>query len=1346
MNRLVTLLLALVLVLQTASAGDSLKSGTLADAKDCVLHLDFDTREGDQYKDLSGNGNHGSPRDTPQVPGVKGHGVVIGRKGQCVAVDPPKILQQPIPKLTMEAWIAFDKLSFVSGVIGTGEWYQGKEPFGLWVNYGKVDLHITRSDGKKLEMRTPKTVIRKITRPHRTYYHVVGTYDGKVGRIYIDGELLRESKPLPELPAAPLRKSILVGKLYGQPWQTLKGAIDEVRIFTRVLSGEEIKARYELRGKWKPAPFIKKIPGTLDGQPYVGTSRYYSWVSAVMPRRVAANFSNVGDFNLDIRKWTDTWGFTLLDQRSRKERFWKEVDGLYEFDVETYAFSYDIHGTTHHGLKLRQTVKGDADGLLTIRYEAEAPTGKGPIPFMPMRFNLPTAAAKDFVGETPEGRVFGYIPDLDRTLHFQRVVDWSHMNRRVGMRLSEGVEYQMEGNRDPRRWQNGYSGFRGRIHRPDFGKWKGGKRWVAELQMHVRDATSKPWLTTKGATKVTEDKRFDFSPLYKPASDTIALVPEGRRVHVYGMDESVVLRVQFPQGMRAKIMSYRVVVSRTGEVVIEDELKLSPDWWNLQPPIIFEPSKRGVYLVEVRALDKDRTELGKAVQEVAVAGPIPQPVLAPGSLPEMDLVDEADLTKDNDHDYFSYSGKAKVVKIGGKRYRQVLTFDSMKALGLRHDWIGCRLRIKNQMRPHMIVIEHPNLDGMNMAVNVLEPKNEGAKVSEFVPLNRGLSGVWTGAGYPADDSPKSTSMIYFPSASWVAITMQNIHDRFMGDKPAVAVARVRIYELRGELPRTMKDERTDRLVGVFTEGGTLGLGAFGDGSFRGQLPKLPPKETFYRQCFTAVENLAKYMRYRGDSVYIYGAVRYRTAEYPGRTAPPKSGFERGDLVALMAKVFEYNGLKVLMGIEANPLINVQRLPGYSTSLNDIAAGADHIRQIGPDGNIPSSFWGPTANPFHPDVQAEYDNLAAEIGELYRDYPAVAGIAWMTGNGTITCPALIPNNRWLKNADKKWPLQYSTTYDDETMRQFAKYLGKKLPGKPGDPGRFRERFNWIMNNALAEWTEFRCEALAKMYKGFKNAMRRKAPKKEFFVIDDNMGVVVTTHPLKNPSALDLLRLYSFDPRKYRGEPGLNYTILMPDPWEWFDRGRMRRNPDNWLKDSRRWQNDDELWATLDPVNGGVFLHRQFEEKSVYTPPDRDWVFPRSTRLGTCNYPQPVGRQNLKQFAHIVSRSTPKLLCWMWCDSGIPIGHEESMREFSRAFRRLPLGVFKTRAKKGTVVIRACAEPAAWYAVNTGPDAQTIDVSAPLSGKFRDNDGKGHTFEAKKNTKLVLRPYELLTFVR
>jgi hypothetical protein len=259
------------------------------------------------------------------------------------------------------------------------------------------------------------------------------------------------------------------------------------------------------------------------------------------------------------------------------------------------------------------------------------------------------------------------------------------------------------------------------------------------------------------------------------------------------------------------------------------------------------------------------------------------------------------------------------------------------------------------------------------------------------------------------------------------------------------------------------------------------------------------------------------------------------------------------------------------------------------------------------------------------------------------------------------------------------------------------------------------------------------------------MVSKAPGMRLYVMDDHIPVV-SKPPARDVSPLELLRMFSFDPREFRGEEGLTFALMMPDPWEWFDRGRMRQNPDRWLEDSRRWQNDDELWGALDPANCGVFLHRQFEEKAVYMPPDRDWLFPARTRMATCNYPQPHGRHNLKQFAHILSRSTPRLICWMWCDSGIPVGHEASMREFAYAYRRLPLGAYRTVWHDGNVTARTHDEGLAFYVVNTGHEETTAKPTDLPPGTYR-GAASGKTVAVTDDAAEVrLRPYELCVFVR
>jgi hypothetical protein len=99
------------------------------------------------------------------------------------------------------------------------------------------------------------------------WHCVVGTFDGKYQRIYLDGKLLDSL-------ATPFSKSDSCGSLplligmhtYLDP-QGFVGKIDEVRFYSRVLNSQEVLAlcdpndtRYYTRGKDKSAsPFLRKV-------------------------------------------------------------------------------------------------------------------------------------------------------------------------------------------------------------------------------------------------------------------------------------------------------------------------------------------------------------------------------------------------------------------------------------------------------------------------------------------------------------------------------------------------------------------------------------------------------------------------------------------------------------------------------------------------------------------------------------------------------------------------------------------------------------------------------------------------------------------------------------------------------------------------------------------------------------------------------------------------------------------------------------------------------------------------------------------------------------------------------
>jgi hypothetical protein len=1331
-----------------------------------VMEFKFDKLENGKYKDWSGNGNDANPRFTEQCPGVDKKGVYFDANGKNLTAPVPAPFQKEFKDITISLWIAPDKISYDKGILGTGNFYKDYS-FCLAMNYNRLDFRYSWLENGKQKTsmaRSRESVIPEITMPKRTFYHFAAVYNGRQAVIYVNGKEVATSKASGKdilLQAA--KRPLMFGNCYNQPWTSLNGAIDEVKIFDKALSASQVQVLYAEKQTFKPAPLEKKVAGTVNGQKYIPVQ---VWPTKGMPwvYRYATKtgdqltVSNIGTILYYPRHYSDLFNFGIYDQTQRGAKFWKNVDGSYVQKISPDGSSEAkiiFKGLTHNDVQLTETISIDKEGKITFRYESEAEKNNIPAPYIPLRFNLSSARAIRFLGYTASGPICGSMPDLDHAVDFTHAAEWTFLDSRIRMELDKGSVYEMIGDRSPKKWVGGWSGFFGRIFKPEVKKWKQGDKCVIEFSLQNLDSSkSIPLLDRSVAKSVTEGKPFDFSPIYKSQDEKISVLPVDRQAPVFDAGESIALQVILPKGENVKSIDWEMTDAFTNKVISKNKLDgLAPDWWNHYPQIIAKGLPGGVYNIKVTAYNQASEKLCESLSEIAVAGEIEQPVLKPGEPLKLKLVDEIDCTKANkDHEYFSYSNDAKVIDINGVKYRETVTFDESQIKGIRHDWFGYQFKLKNPDKIHVIEVEYPNRDCMNMAISILEPKSPKGDGNQQA-VNRGLSGLWTGGGYKADNKLLTTQIVYFPSASWCAVTFENLHDRFMPKAAGATISKVKIYEVEGELPKLGIDDKNQRMSGVFAEGGTLALGTFGYDQIRGSLAVAKDKNTFYRDNYLAVRNFIKYLRYRGDNMYIYGAVRYRGTEFPSRYIPPKGCATKGDLVALMGKMFEHNGLKLLLGIEANALMNVVRLPGFNVTPKEIKEGKEHLRQVDCYGDIPKGSYSQDGNPFHPTVQREYSRIAEEIAERYKDFPAIAGIAWFTGNEGITCPTINTAN-WKDRKDAVYPKQLIATYDDFTMAKFQKYLDKKIPVDAKDPERFRKRFDWIMQNAMEKWIQFRCEQFAALYRSFKNEMHKIAPQMEFFLMDDPVGALGGPYSFTGKAPLDKLRIYNIDPRLYKNEEKFVYNLLMPDPWNWRDRGRLRHlKDDEWLKVCETWENDPTLWKSLSGSNSGIFLHRQFEEKGLHLPHDRDWLFGKNpTRnLAQCYYPQPGGRANLKQFAHIMANSTPKMITWMWCDDSIPIGHEDTMREFCYAFRQIPMGTYKTIKRPNGIVVRMQTgvpeDKSSFYAVNTSDVAQKTQLKVKAGSVFEDiMSGKKVTAKADGTIDISVEPYQTRPFVR
>ncbi|MFA6291611.1 MAG: hypothetical protein WC637_07505, partial [Victivallales bacterium] len=152
----------------------------------------------------------------------------------------------------------------------------------------------------------------------------------------------------------------------------------------------------------------------------------------------------------------------------------------------------------------------------------------------------------------------------------------------------------------------------------------------------------------------------------------------------------------------------------------------------------------------------------------------------------------------------------------------------------------------------------------------------------------------------------------------------------------------------------------------------------------------------------------------------------------------------------------------------------------------------------------------------------YSRLAAEIGERYGKYPAVAGISWMTGQCWWSPTLAMPVDDRMNAAQAEEAL-LGLTSDDETFRQFEKWSGIKVPitSAANSPVRFKERHEWVMKNAKDKFIAFRDWAMSQTHLAFQKAFAAKAPGKDYIAIDFSYHVF--TGVAEWPSALDAVRL-------------------------------------------------------------------------------------------------------------------------------------------------------------------------------------------------------------------------------
>lgn len=207
---------------------------------DILVYYSFDRLDGDTFKDDSGNGNDAQlVRDGTLVDGPFGKAIHL--KGGVVQLSPDDDFIVPVGEngeITIEAWFNLQAHTEFDGIVSIETIDPGCCLFRLMVN---PDFYPYWDAGQHEDRH-----ISSFTFKLKQWYHYVLVADGKEGKIYVDGEFLG-SKPENITFKKYEKAQIFVGAGEGPTTHPVEDAmIDEVVIYSKALTDEEVKASKEI--------------------------------------------------------------------------------------------------------------------------------------------------------------------------------------------------------------------------------------------------------------------------------------------------------------------------------------------------------------------------------------------------------------------------------------------------------------------------------------------------------------------------------------------------------------------------------------------------------------------------------------------------------------------------------------------------------------------------------------------------------------------------------------------------------------------------------------------------------------------------------------------------------------------------------------------------------------------------------------------------------------------------------------------------------------------------------------------------------------------------------------------
>ncbi|MDE0690501.1 MAG: LamG domain-containing protein [Candidatus Poribacteria bacterium] len=199
-----------------------------------VAYWPFDEGKGKEAIDVTGNGHDGEFNSNPKwVEGKFGTGLEFDGEDDYVIVadDPALAIEENI---TFMAWFSPNDILTKRRLMVKNNSIFVIFDFG---NADSIDF-LVKPNNTFAESTTTDWKVGK-------WYHFAGTFDGKTMKVYVNGEL--EGEAANDVPIAPSNLELWIGgDDFGRPTDSFPGKIDEVRLYEKTLSEDDIQKVMEI--------------------------------------------------------------------------------------------------------------------------------------------------------------------------------------------------------------------------------------------------------------------------------------------------------------------------------------------------------------------------------------------------------------------------------------------------------------------------------------------------------------------------------------------------------------------------------------------------------------------------------------------------------------------------------------------------------------------------------------------------------------------------------------------------------------------------------------------------------------------------------------------------------------------------------------------------------------------------------------------------------------------------------------------------------------------------------------------------------------------------------------------